>query len=123
MEEKQTIKKCSRCGYSAGGKSRSNSQNSYYWGVVIKELSEHTGFTPDEMHEVLKHRFLGYFKTTREGRELWTCKSTTALSSGDMEEYLSNIRTYASINLDCYIPSPHEERNEKTNENWFDTKT
>ena len=31
------------------GSTRSNEQNSYYWGVVVALLSEHTGYTPEEI--------------------------------------------------------------------------
>ena len=38
-------------------KKRSNPQNRYYHGCVLKYLSETTGFTVTEMHEVLKAKF------------------------------------------------------------------
>ena len=50
--------KCERCGYSPSGKQRSNQQSRYYWGIVVQILSEHTGFTKDEVHELLKRKFL-----------------------------------------------------------------
>ena len=37
---------------------RTSKANRYYWGVVIHLLSEHTGYEPDEMHEVLAFKFL-----------------------------------------------------------------
>jgi len=37
---------------------RSLNQNSYYHGVVVKTLSDFTGYDPEEMHEVLKFKFL-----------------------------------------------------------------
>ncbi len=110
--------KCPKCNYQWVVKSRSNPQNSYYWGVVIDMLSENTGFTPDEMHEVLKNRFLNYSKKLKlhplgisnlETQKL--TKSTTALTTVEMEGYLSSIRTWASINLGCYIPEPNEVNN------------
>jgi len=36
------------------GKSRSKNQNDYYFGVVVEILAEHTGYSREEMHEVLK---------------------------------------------------------------------
>jgi hypothetical protein len=39
-------------------KRRSNSQNSYLWGIPYKLLSDHTGYSPDEIHEICKYKFL-----------------------------------------------------------------
>lgn len=88
---------------------RSLRQNSYYWGVVIKILSDYTGFEPDEMHEDLKNRFLKYYKVikaTGEEREL--AKSTSNLSTEEFEAYLDMIRRWAMIEHDVYIPLPNE---------------
>lgn len=37
---------------------RSSQANRYYWGVVIKALSDYTGYEADEMHECLAMKFL-----------------------------------------------------------------
>ena len=37
---------------------RSAQANRYYWGVVLGYLSEHTGHTPDELHDICKAKFL-----------------------------------------------------------------
>src|ERR1039457_5947417 len=36
---------------------RTNSQNRYYWGVVVKEIAQHTGHDPEQIHEALKIMF------------------------------------------------------------------
>lgn len=92
-------------------KDRSNNQNRYYWGVVIKLLSEHTGFEPDEMHEVLKHIFLSYPKTleTKKPELVYISKSTSGLSTKDFEDFMSRVRTWASLELAVWIPEPNEE--------------
>lgn len=84
-------------------KPRSNQQNRYYWGVVIKTLADHLGYTPDEMHDALRMKFL----IDRE-RQLPTIKSTTTLSTITFEEYMTSVRQWASQELDCYIPEPNE---------------
>ena len=38
---------------------RSGQQSKYYWGVIVEMISQHTGYTPEEVHELLKQRFLG----------------------------------------------------------------
>lgn len=92
-------------------KDRSNNQNRYYWGVVVKLLSEHTGFNEDEMHEVLKYKFLTEKKilSTKKGWEdVSISTSTTRLTTKQFEEFMTKVRQWASIELDCYIPEPNE---------------
>lgn len=89
---------------------RSLSQNAYYWGVVIKIMSDDTGFTPDEMHQALKHQFLLYFK---EGKAF--TKSTKSLDTKEFEKYAEQCRMFGSENLGLVIPLP----NEVTEEMWI----
>lgn len=80
---------------------RSNNQNNYYWGVVLQLLSDHTGYTTDEMHEICKHQFLivhGKFDYV---------KSTTKLNTVEFEEYLDKIKNWAAV-LGVNIPNPNE---------------
>ncbi|HEY9874610.1 MAG TPA: hypothetical protein V6D12_14315 [Candidatus Obscuribacterales bacterium] len=103
--------KCEKCGRPFQ-KQRSNSQNRYYWGVIVEILSEHTGFTREEMHEILKHKFLktfGIMNTNNGPQEFERTKSTTELSTKEMEEFLSQVRVWASAELGCWIPEPNEE--------------
>ncbi len=87
-------------------KSRSLKENSYYWGVIVGTLSDHTGFTPEEMHEALKWKFLRIVKGQIE-----SCRSTTELSVGEFEDYLSKIRIWSSEELNCWLPLPNENTN------------
>jgi len=84
-------------------KERSNEQNRYYWGVVIKLLSEHIGYIDEEMHEALKLKFL-----RDDSRKIPTLRSTTDLTTIEFEEYLEKIRIWAAQELNCYIPLPNE---------------
>ena len=36
----------------------SPAQNKYYWGVIIKLIAEYTGHDPDEIHSIMKWKFL-----------------------------------------------------------------
>jgi ribosomal protein L39E len=87
---------------------RSNNQNKYYWGVVIKTLSDETGFTPDEMHEVLKRKFLKYCKALPNGEQVEVTESTTDLDTKEFEEYMEQIRRFAIQELDILILLPNE---------------
>ena len=87
---------------------RSNAQNRYYWGVVIKMISDYTGFFPDEVHEVLKTKFLGYEKALPTGEAVKVSLSTAELDTYDFEQYLEQCRIFAASDLEIIIPLPNE---------------
>ncbi len=89
-------------------KQRSNLQNAYYWGVIIKMICDHSGYQTREeykqVHDTLRGMFL-----RREG--LWGKEitlSTSALDTVEFEKYQKQIRQWAAIALDLYIPEPNE---------------
>ena len=99
--------KCPNCNFEIRISSRSLNQNSYMWGVVYKELAIHLGYTLDEIHELMKQRFLPRMLVL--GKESYNVPlSTTELSTVEMEEYLSQIREWASTELNVNIPLPNE---------------
>jgi len=86
---------------------RSINQNNYYWGVVVKLISEETGYSLHETHDILRGKFLG--KTKKIGTEtIHYSRSSASLNTKEMEQYLSDIREWASIILNCYVPEPNE---------------
>ncbi len=99
-----TVKECKN--------QRSLQQNKYYWGVPIKLISEHTGHTPDEVHELLKGLFLkkhlDIFNKNGSVQRYYFIMSTTLLNTKTMEDYQSNIRVWGSSELGLYIPEPNE---------------
>lgn len=84
-------------------KIRSNPQNNYLWGVCYTLISEHTGYTPEEVHDAMRMMFL-----LDRSRTVPTLRSTTTLTTVQMEEYLENIRQWAAKELSCSIPVPNE---------------
>ena len=86
---------------------RSINQNNYYWGVVIKLLSDELGYFPEEMHEVCRQKFLTTGKFLIGGDEYVVTKSTGDLKTSEFEEYLSQIRIWAST-MEIVIPLPNE---------------
>jgi hypothetical protein len=84
-------------------KIRSLPQNKYYWGVVVKILGSHIGYTSDEMHQILASKFLSYRKMNGE-----FVKSTTKLNTLEFENYLDNCRQWASGEMQVHIPLPNE---------------
>ena len=86
-------------------KPRSNSQNAYYWGVVVQTLSEETGHFPDEIHEAMKLKFL---RKHCDKLKLDSVRSTTDLSTVEFEEFMAQIRMFAAADLNITIPLPNE---------------
>ena len=87
---------------------RSLASNRYYWGVVLAYLSEETGFTKDEAHQIMQRQFLKYAKDASDGTSEMFVRSTTSLNTAEMNEYIEQIRIFAVSELGCYIPEPNE---------------
>lgn len=88
---------------------RSNEQNRYYWGVVLEALSDLTGYTPEEMHEWCKSKWLSY-SIDIDGNLQVIAKSTTDLDTLEFTNYIEKIRDFAASNLGEHIPSPEEAK-------------
>lgn len=90
-------------------KHRSVQQNRYYW-LVASILSDRTGFTKDEIHAILKSKFLKAEKVNENTGAVYDyVKSTTELSTMEYEEYLDSVRQFAAQELDIQIPMPNEQ--------------
>jgi len=88
-------------------KKRSVSQNRYYWGVVLTMLSEHTGYTKDQMHEICKMKF--NLKTKALKGEIYEFGGPTKeLDTKEMTDYIESIREWSMEVLQCRIPQPDE---------------
>ena len=83
--------------------SRSQMQNSYYWGQVIGSPSKEgsllsnemfQGYTKQELHEALKEKF--------------GVKSTMGMSQEDFTEYINNIIRWAAEFAEMYIKEPED---------------
>lgn len=88
-------------------KQRSDQQNAYLWAEPLAVLADHTGHTPEEMHDSMKAMFLSV-NVEINGNTFNVVKSTTGLNTAEFEEYLSNIRMWAARDLGCYIRLPNE---------------
>jgi hypothetical protein len=86
---------------------RSMNLNSYYWGVVVRLLSDYTGFDKDEMHEALKYKFLYAKKKVGDDWVEYT-KSTTKLTNTEMVEFIESVKRWAAEAFNVYIPDPNE---------------
>ena len=91
-------------------RNRSTVQNSYYW-FLLTMLEQDTGNDKDELHEYFKWIFLiekHLVKFESIEDDFAYMKSTTKLSTIEMEDYLEKIRIFASRELGCFLPKPNE---------------
>ena len=66
---------------------RSHDQNSLLWGVIYKGLSDTTGYTCEELHDMCRQRWLA-----EDDGEL---KSTAALTKSEFNDYIDKIINWA----------------------------
>lgn len=93
---------------------RSQQANRFYWGVVIHLLSEHTGYTPDEVHDFCKMKFIPKRLAVQNGNgviqdEFVLGGSTREMNTVDFYEYVDAIRQWAAEELDVVTPYPDED--------------
>ena len=92
---------------------RSLAQNAWYWSGILGMLSEHTGYTSEELHEWAKAKFLPKALAFSDGNgevveEYVVGGSTTKLNKLEFGEYCERIRQFAAAELDVVIPDPRE---------------
>ena len=84
-------------------KPRSIQQNKFLWAVPYQLISESTGYTREEVHDAMRLMFL-----KDEDRAIPTLKSTTSLTTIEMNEYWERIQQFAAEKLNLVIPEPNE---------------
>lgn len=89
---------------------RSNQQNRYYWAVVVKEIAQHTGHDPEQVHELLKQMFSPkWYVPSAYGLDRGGIPtSTTRLDTIAFVEYTEKCRIWANGFLGLQIPLPNE---------------
>lgn len=96
---------------------RSIPQNNFYWWIIVQMLSDHLGYEPEEMHEVLKYLHNSHDLKLPDGSIAKDGKSTTGLNTQEAEEYFDRIRVWALQDLEGFvIPLPNEENGLQKNE-------
>jgi hypothetical protein len=85
--------------------SRSTKQNKLYW-QWLKVMTE-TGYTKDEMHVIMRDKFLGYEEVTTKTNVIRVLRSTTDLKVGEFKDYLEQIDIFAS-EYGIVLPRPED---------------
>lgn len=94
---------------------RSNPQNRYYWGVVVKEIQLRliqlgNDFDADTVHEFLKDKF-NKKEIIGDGGEVldYLGGTTTGMNKEEFTIYLDKIIEWAASFLQIAIPYPDEK--------------
>ena len=82
-------------------KSRSDNQNRYYWGCVVKIAGDEFGYSSEEMHDAFKCLFL---RREEPGKPM-TLGSTAKMSTAEFSEYVEGCRRWCSEH-GLVIPDP-----------------
>src|SRR3990167_9319911 len=80
----------------------------YLWGIVYKIISEDTGFTPEEVSEVYKKKFLTYQKEHKKKIYNFT-KGLSELKKEEMAKFIDKVIRHATTDLGLIIPEPDSE--------------
>ena len=88
-------------------KNRTNQQNRYYWGVMIEILSKELGYEPEEIHMMLREKFLRIHDDRHP--DFVIAKSTARLKTHEFNDYIGAVQRWAAQELETYIPDPQEK--------------
>jgi hypothetical protein len=83
---------------------RSNQQNRWYWGCILKLISEHTGDDPQDLHEALK----AHLSPKHIVGSVVVASGTRYLDTIDFGQYCEKVRRWAAEELNINIPDPNE---------------
>lgn len=90
---------------------RSNVQNNYYWKCIVQVLAEELGYFNDEMHDILRAKFLNEWEMVEiNNKKIGLNKiiSTTSLNTKAFEVYAEQIRIWALSDLGIRLMLPNE---------------
>jgi hypothetical protein len=89
---------------------RSHSQMGLYWmwlNEVAEKVADFTGHSPEEIHEVLKQKFLSPVPITIGGIEHFHY-TTKKLSVQEMSAYLEQVYMFVTTELGIFVSLPEE---------------
>jgi len=81
---------------------RSGQQNRRYW-LLLRAISGNTGHDVDEIHELLKMKFLGKRAIEIAGERAVVSPSTRKLKVKEFKEYMDKVEGWAIENLGVWL--------------------
>ena len=97
-------------------KVRSLRQNAYYFGLVLKSISDYTGYEMEDLHNHFKTHLL-----KKKVGNLDTHRSTTSLSTDEFTHFVGKVKEFAKQTIGLEILSYEEmieEQMELANNNY-----
>ena len=83
---------------------RTNDQNSLLW-TWLNILSNYTGYTKEEMKEMLQYKFLKREKVNNKGKIEVYLKGTSTLSKKEFNEFMNEVSIWSNSTLKIILPS------------------
>lgn len=104
---------CPQCNQKLRKITRSDKQNRLYFGLWLKDISQHTGYEVDEIHAMFKVKFLPQIIGQPEMREVMGALyeleySTTKLDTKQFSDYLNRIERFTNIEIGIQLPHPED---------------
>lgn len=81
---------------------RSHDQNSKYWSIV-EEIARQTGHHKDEIHDILKVKFLQTKTVNIFGIEREVVPDSRNLSASQFSEYIDQVQAWAATDLGIHV--------------------
>jgi hypothetical protein len=92
----------------ADKRERSSKQNAYLFGVCYRLIAEHLGYETDDIHELMKAKFLEPKRLAiPDDGDVEIPASTRRLNTVEFSKYTENIRRWAAQFLSVNIPDPN----------------
>ena len=90
-------------------KKRSNPQNAYHWGVIVKMICDETGNSAEDIHEYLLGEHVGWETYDVLGNlKKRPSRRSHDMNSEDFENFNEWCRAWAASNLAMVVPLPGE---------------
>jgi hypothetical protein len=91
-------------------KSKRSGQQNKLWWVYVTIIASELGYDKNEMHEILKFKFLKKEKVNEKtGEILEYIGSTTKLNKSDFADMISDLIRWAAETFDIVLPAPNEQ--------------
>lgn len=92
---------------------RSQQANKYWWGVCLALASEHTGYAPEELHEIAKQMFIPKKLAICDGNgevvgDYVMGGSTRTMNTAEFYAFAERFKQWCAEKLDLFIPDPNE---------------
>ena len=90
-------------------KKRSNPQNAYHWGVIIKMICDEAGHDKNEIHEYLLGEYAGWVEYDVLGKlKVKPARRSHDMTVDEFDHFNGWCLAWASKNLGMVIPMPGE---------------